>query len=68
MLRSRIFGRFTASVGMAANLLGLFGPALGFLLWTINGLLVLVWSIMVGIRLLQLARSPRIENTEEQIR
>lgn len=68
MLRSNSFGRVTAGVGIAANLLGLPGPALGFLLWTVNGLLVLVWSILVGFRLVQLARSPRIENTEERIR
>ena len=68
MLRSKSFGWLTAGVGIAANLLGLPGPALGFLLWTINGLLVLLWSIFVGVRLLQLARSPQIANTEEQIR
>ncbi len=56
MLRSKSFGRFTAGVGMAANLLGLPGPALGFLLWTINGLLVLLWSILVGVQLVRLAR------------
>lgn len=56
MLRSRSFGKVTAGVGIAGNLLGLPGPALGFLLWTINGLLVLLWSILVGIRLLQLGR------------
>ncbi len=61
MLRSKVFGRFTAGVGIAANLLGLPGPALGFLLWTINGLLVLVWSILTGIHLVRLARSRREE-------
>ena len=56
MLRSRRFGKVTAIVGILANLLGIPGPALGFVLWTINGLLVLAWSILVGIRLLQFAR------------
>ncbi len=57
MLRSRSFGRLTAGVGMAANLLGLPGPALGFVLWTINGLLVLLWSVLVGIELVRCAGS-----------
>jgi hypothetical protein len=61
MLRSTSFGRFTAGVGIAANLLGLPGPALGFFLWTINGLLVLLWSILTGVQLLQLARSQKVE-------
>ena len=56
MLRSKSFGRLTAIVGIGGNLLGLPGPALGFLLWTINGLLVLLWSILVGVQLVRLAR------------
>lgn len=58
MLRSPGFGRLIGWVGILGNVLGLPGPALGFLLWTVNGLLVLLWSILVGIRLLQLARHP----------
>ncbi len=56
MLRSKSFSWLTAIVGIGGNLLGLPGPALGFLLWTINGLLVLLWSILVGVQLVRLAR------------
>ncbi len=54
MLRSESFGLVTAWVGILANVLGLPGPMLGFVLWTINGLLVMLWTILVGIRLAQL--------------
>ncbi len=64
MLRSKHFGRVTAGVGIAGNLLGLPGPALGFVLWTLNGLLVLLWSILVGIRLIQLGLSRANKGTE----
>ncbi len=64
MLRSKRFGRVTAVVGIAGNLLGLPGPALGFVLWTLNGLLVLLWSILAGIRLVQLGMSRGDKETE----
>jgi hypothetical protein len=57
MLRSRTFSKPTAIVGIVANVLGLPGSALGLTVWSINGLLMLVWIIMVGTRLLQLGRS-----------
>lgn len=57
MLRSKTFGKPTAIVGIVANVLGLPGSALGLTVWSINGLLMLVWIIMVGIRLLQLGKN-----------
>lgn len=56
MFRSKTFGKATAIVGIVANAFGLPGSALGLTVWSINGLLMLVWIIMVGLRLLQLAR------------
>ncbi len=68
MWRSNRFSRLTAGVGIAGNLLGLPGPALGFMLWTLNGLLVLLWSILVGIRLIQLGMSRGQDEMEAEVR
>ncbi len=68
MLRSKRFSRMTAVVGIAGNLLGLPGPALGFVLWTLNGLLVLLWSILVGIRLIQLGMAQGKDEMEAEVR
>jgi hypothetical protein len=58
MLRSKTFSKPVAIVGIIANVLGLFGSSLGLAVWTINGLLMMVWTFMVGRRLLQISRSP----------
>lgn len=55
MLKSKVFGKPVAIVGIVANLFGLPGSALGLVVWTLNGLLMLIWIVLVGIRLLQLA-------------
>jgi hypothetical protein len=57
MLRSKTFSKPIAIIGIAANVLGLFGSSLGLAVWTINGLLMMVWTLMVGLRLLQITRS-----------
>jgi hypothetical protein len=57
MLKSKAFGKSTAIVGIIANVFGLPGSALGLTVWSINGLLMLVWIVMVGIKLLQLSKN-----------
>ncbi len=62
MLRSKTFSKPIAIMGIVANVLGLFGSSLGLAVWTINGLLMVVWMLMVGRRLLQISRShPKVE-------
>lgn len=62
MLRSKTFSKPIAIIGIAANVLGMFGSSLGLAFWTINGLLMMVWTLMVGRRLLQISRNqPRTE-------
>jgi hypothetical protein len=69
MLRTRVFGRTTAVVGILMHgldllhvALGPFVPRAGFLLMAIAGPLYLIWFPLVGRRLLQLGRGP--EETE----
>lgn len=68
MLRSRVFNRATALVGVAANTLDLaycagflFAPSLGETLAVLfipaAGLLLMVWHILVGWRLVRIGRS-----------
>jgi len=57
MLRSKAFNKPTAIIGIAANALGLPGPALGPVLWSINGLLLLVWIVLVGVYLINIGRN-----------
>lgn len=67
MLRSKIFSKPVALVGIVANVFGLFGSSLGLSVWTINGLLMMVWTLMVGRRLLQISRSqPRVETLADK--
>jgi hypothetical protein len=66
MLRSNIFGKVTAAVGILANVIivayyiGLafvsIPPAIGVLLFTAFGLIYLIWFILIGRRLLMLAQ------------
>jgi hypothetical protein len=65
MLRSKAFGKATAIVGIAGNVLGLPGSALGLTVWTLNGLLMLVWIIMVGFRLLKLPKGGRVAEADK---
>lgn len=68
MLRSKIFSKPIAIVGIAANVLGMFGSSLGLAVWTINGLLMMVWTLMVGWRLLQISRSqPKLETLTDSL-
>lgn len=67
MLRSKTFSKPVAFVGIVANVLGLFGSSLGLAVWTINGLLMIVWMLMVGRRLLQISRSqPKVETSADK--
>lgn len=62
MLKSKTFSKPIAIIGIAANVLGMFGSSLGLAVWTINGLLMMVWTLMVGRRLLQISQNqPRTE-------
>jgi hypothetical protein len=61
MLRSPIFGRATAYAGVLASTLDLascitiaFAPAMNVYLLSAAGLLLMIWHILIGIRLLQL--------------
>jgi uncharacterized membrane protein len=67
MLKSKTFSKPIAIIGIAANVLGLFGSSLGLAVWTINGLLMMVWTLMVGRRLLQISRSqPKLETLKDK--
>jgi hypothetical protein len=68
MLRSIVFSKTIAWLGILMHGLdlahiacGLFLPAAGFVLLSIAGPLYPVWFILVGLRLLQLARKPQHE-------
>ena len=58
MLRSQIYSRTTAWVGIAANTLvfGLYLPVIGVTLSILSVVVLLVWNILIGRRLFQLAR------------
>ena len=66
MLRSNVFGKVTASVGILANVLGLgviltlaFAPSLTFIPLSASAPFLLIWYILIGLRLLKLGRSER---------
>jgi hypothetical protein len=67
MLRSNVFGKATAYVGILANVIGLayyFGlavPALGDILLGASGLFFLAWIILVGVTLCQIGSVPQQE-------
>ncbi len=68
MLRSSVFSMATAWLGIVMHgldlahiLCGLILPAAGFVLLSIAGPLYPVWFILVGLRLLRLARNPQPE-------
>ena len=63
MLRSNIFSKVTAYVGILANVFGLgyyitlaFAPAIVYLPLSVSGLFWLIWYILIGRRLLQLGQ------------
>ncbi len=63
MLRSSIFGKATAYVGIVANVFGLgvvltlaFAPSMTFIPLSASAPFLLIWYILIGLRLLQLAR------------
>jgi hypothetical protein len=62
MLKSKVFSRTVAGVGIVANVLGVPGPALGLTVWAVNGILMLVWIVLVGRRLLQLRNPKHLDN------
>ncbi len=63
MLRSQTFSKPVAIVGILANVLGLPGSALGLAVWSLNGILMMVWTVMVGLKLIQLAKNSTKEVT-----
>jgi len=67
MLRSKTFSKPIAIVGIVANVFSLPGSALGLVVWTISGLMMLVWIVLVGRRLLQIANNnSSVAGGEEQ--
>jgi len=54
MLRSKVFNKPTAIVGIVGNILGIPIAVLGPVVAAISGLLLLAWIILAGIKLLQL--------------
>lgn len=64
MLRGRLFGRATALVGLVASACDLiycltfaFAPSLRVVLIATGGLFWMIWQLLVGLRLLRLAKS-----------
>ena len=64
MLKSWVFGRTTSIIGIVANVLGLgyfftliFCPSFNFIPVSAFAPFLLVWYILIGIRLLKLARN-----------
>jgi hypothetical protein len=64
MLRTGVFSKLTAWIGLAANALGLgyfitvaFAPALTFIPLSASAPLLLVWYLLAGVRLLRLGRA-----------
>lgn len=63
MLRSGFFSKWIAYVGILANVVGLPGGSLGIALFSINGLLLLIWLVMVGVRLFRLGSAKAAPST-----
>jgi hypothetical protein len=73
MLRSNIFGKVTAAVGILANAITLayyiglpfvsMRPSL--LIYSASGLVYLIWIILVGLRLFQLAQGGSLEEAKQ---
>ena len=70
MLEGGPFGRSTSVIGMLANVLGLgyfftlaFAPALTFIPLSASAPFVLVWYILIGLKLLKLARAETGESS-----
>jgi hypothetical protein len=69
MLRSRIFNKVTAYMGILANVFGLsyyltlaFAPALVFLPISVSAVFLLIWYILIGRRLLQTGKGNQEKN------
>ncbi len=67
MLRSNIFGKVTAYVGILASAIGLgfFVPAIGVFLSLISVVGLLSWYILIGLRLFQLAQGGSLEEAKQ---
>jgi hypothetical protein len=73
MLRSNIFGKVTASVGILANViilayyigLPLVSMRPSLLIYSASGLVYLIWIILIGRRLFQLARGGSKEEAKQ---
>jgi hypothetical protein len=67
MLRSNIFGKVTAYVGIVANVLavGLFVPAIGVFLSLVSVVALLIWYVLIAFKLFMLAQ--RVSNKEEHV-
>jgi hypothetical protein len=60
MLRSRIFSRTSGWLVIIGNVVGfaLYLPVVGIMISAFSGLILWLWYIVVGVRLLRLAGSP----------
>jgi hypothetical protein len=67
MLRSNIFGKVTAAVGIVANVLavGLFVPAVGIFLSLVSVVGLLIWYILIARRLFLLAQGVSKEESKQ---
>ncbi len=57
MWRSKTFSKPIAIIGIIATVFSLPGSALGLVVWTISGLMMLVWTVLIGRRLLLIANN-----------
>jgi hypothetical protein len=65
MLRSSLFGNRIAYLRMASSLLdfGIFLPIVGVAVSALSAVVLMIWNVLVGVRLLLLGRSPRPSTT-----
>ncbi len=71
MICSKVFGRFTAYTALALGILAILPPTVGTVGMVSSLLSVLplwIWSILVGLRLLQIARLDDGPQTEPTVR
>lgn len=63
MLRSKVFGKVTAWIGILTHsldlahiIIGIFSPKVGIILMAVAGPLYLVWLPLIGIKLIKFGR------------